>query len=64
SGPTAGRLLMTFEQVEGGTKVVFDAEFEARGLVKLGKPLWMSLGKRQWDRDLATLKRKMESHAL
>jgi len=64
SGPTAGRLLMTFEQVEGGTKVVFDAEFEARGLVKLAKPLWMKLGRRQWDRDLATLKSLMEARAL
>jgi uncharacterized protein YndB with AHSA1/START domain len=64
SGPTAGRLLMTFERVEGGTKVVFDTEFEAGGLVKLAKPLWMKIGRRQWDRDLATLKGLMEAGRL
>lgn len=64
SGPIQFESRMTFERVEGGTRINTKFEAEIGGFFKLAEPLVMSMGKRQLEGDLANLKDLMEAHAL
>lgn len=64
SGPIQFEVRMTFERVEGGTRINTKFEAEIGGFFKLAEPLVMSMGKRQLEGDLANLKDLMEAHAL
>jgi uncharacterized protein YndB with AHSA1/START domain len=54
----------TFEHVEGGTRINLKTEAEIGGFFKLAEPLVVSMGKRQFDGELANLKELMEAHAV
>ncbi|HKZ84410.1 MAG TPA: SRPBCC family protein [Anaerolineae bacterium] len=54
----------TFERVEGGTRINLKTEVEIGGFFKLAEPLVVSMGKRQFEGDLANLKDLMEAHAV
>ena len=64
SGPIQFEVRMTFERVEGGTRINTKFEAEIGGFFKLAEPLVMSMGKRQLEGDFANLKDLMEAHAL
>ena len=64
SGPIPFEGRMTFERVEGGTRINLKGEAEIGGFFKLAEPLVVSIGKRQLEADLANLKDLMEAHAL
>jgi uncharacterized membrane protein len=55
---------MTFESIEGGTRVNVRFEAEPGGFFKLAEPLVAKIGKRNIEADLAALKDLMEAHAL
>ncbi len=55
---------VTFERVEGGTRVTLTLVGEPGGFFKLAEPLLVSMLKRQYQADLANLKDLMEAHAL
>lgn len=50
-----------FEPVTEGTQVTFDWEVELSGLLKLTTPLFVPLAQRTLQRDLANLKRMLET---
>jgi uncharacterized protein YndB with AHSA1/START domain len=64
SGSPATRASATFQPVDGGTRVDFTVEAELTGVLRLAAPLVMTIGKRQWDRDLRNLKALMEAGTL
>ena len=64
SGPIQFESRMTFERVEGGTRINTKFEAEIGGFFKLAEPLVVSMGKRQLEGDFANLKDLMEAHAL
>ena len=64
SGPFPFRGTWIFEPVDGGTRVTVNAEAESGGFFKLAEPLFVSMGKRQLQGDLANLKDLMEGGAL
>jgi carbon monoxide dehydrogenase subunit G len=64
SGPFPVENRVTFERVEGGTRVNFTTVAEAGGFFKLAEPLLVSMVKRQFEADFTTLKDRMEAHAL
>jgi len=64
SGPFPIKASTTFEQIEGGTRVNTTAEAEPGGFFKLAEPLIMSMGKRQFQNDLDSLRDLMEANAL
>jgi len=64
SGPFPLESLMTFERVEGGTRVTVTGVGEPGGFFKLAWPLLVSMMKRGFEADLANLKNLMEAHAL
>ena len=64
SGPFPFESRTTFERVESGTKINLVAEAEIGGFFKLAEPLVVSMGKRQFEADLANLKDLMEAHAV
>jgi carbon monoxide dehydrogenase subunit G len=53
-----------FNSAEGGTRVNGRIEADPGGFFKLAEPLVASMGKRQIEADLSTLKDLMEAHAL
>lgn len=55
---------MTFESVDGGTRVNVRFEAEPGGFFRLAEPLVAKIGKRNIEGDLANLKDLMEAHAL
>ena len=55
---------MTFEKVDGGTRVNLIFEAEPGGFFKLAEPLFASMAKRNIEGELANLKDLMEAHAL
>jgi uncharacterized membrane protein len=55
---------MTFERVNGGTRVNLKFEAEPGGFFKLAEPLLASTVKRNIEGELANLKDLMEAHAL
>lgn len=64
SGPFPIKGSVTLEQIEGGTRVSTTVEVEPGGFFKLAEPLVISMGKRQFQSDLDTLKDLMEANAL
>ena len=60
--PVENRL--TFERLDGGTRVHFTTTGESGGFFKLAEPLLVRMGKRQFDADFANLKDLMESHTV
>jgi len=64
SGSIPFELWMTFERVNGSTRIDFKAEVEIGGFFKLAEPLVASMGKRQIEADFANLKDLMEAHAV
>ena len=57
-------ITLTFEPIEGGTRVDVDSTFRLRGLMRLVGPLFVGPYERGWDRGLANLKRMMEGGEL
>jgi uncharacterized protein YndB with AHSA1/START domain len=64
TGSPATRASATFHPVEGGTRIDFSVEAELTGPLRVVAPVVMTVGKRQWDRDLRKLKALMEAGAL
>ena len=64
SGPFPVQNRVTFERVEGGTRVTLTLVGEPGGFFKLAEPLLVSMLKRQFEADLANLKDLMEAHAV
>ena len=64
SGPFPVEWTVTFERVEGGTRVTLTGVVEPGGFFKLAEPLLVSIIKRRFEADLANLKDLMEAHAL
>ncbi len=62
--PFPVKVKMTFESVEGGTRVNLRLEGEPGGFFKLAQPLVANMAKRNIEGDLANLKDLMEAHAL
>ncbi|MFQ6089520.1 MAG: SRPBCC family protein [Candidatus Methanofastidiosia archaeon] len=61
SGPAPGEVSMSFESVEGGTKVSFAMDFEIGGLFKLAKPVVIRMTKKQVDDEVSNLKDLLEA---
>jgi uncharacterized protein YndB with AHSA1/START domain len=55
---------MTFERVDGGTRVNVRFEADPGGFFKLAEPLLASMAKRNIEGELANLKDLMDAHAL
>jgi uncharacterized membrane protein len=55
---------MTFENVDGGTRLNVKFEADPIGFFKLAEPLLASMAKRNIEGELANLKDLMEAHAL
>jgi uncharacterized membrane protein len=64
SGPFPMESLVTFEPVEGGTRVTGTLIGEPGGFFKLAEPVLVSRMKQQFEADLAKLKDMMEAYAL
>ena len=64
SGPFPVEGRVTFERVDGGTRVSGTLVGEPGGFFKLAEPLLVSMIKRQFEADLANLKGLLESHTL
>ncbi len=64
SGPVPVENRVTFERVDGGTRVTQHQVAEPGGFFKLAEPLLVRMIKRQFEADAANLKDLMESHAL
>jgi uncharacterized protein YndB with AHSA1/START domain len=64
SGPIPVEAQVTFERVNGGTRVTGTMVAEPGGFFKLAEPLLVSMAKRQFEADVANLKDLMEAHAL
>lgn len=64
SGPIPFRGSMTLEPVEAGTRVNATFKAEPGGFFKLAEPIFVRMGKRQLESDLANLKDLMEANAL
>jgi uncharacterized protein YndB with AHSA1/START domain len=61
SGPLQTTESITFENVEGGTKVTVAGEVEASGFIKLAEPVFARMAKRQLETDTSNLKDLMEA---
>jgi uncharacterized membrane protein len=64
SGPFPAESRVTFERVEGGTRVTNTLVAEPGGFFKLAEPLLVSMIKRQFEANMANLKDLMETHAV
>jgi uncharacterized membrane protein len=64
SGPVPAEARLSYEPLEGGTRLSFTLEAQPGGFFKLTEPLLKSLFKRQTEADLATLKDLMEAGVL
>ena len=54
--------MITFETVEGGTKVTVTAEVDGKGAFKAALPAIASVGKREMEANLGHLKELVEGH--
>ena len=52
---------ITFEPVEGGTKVTIVGEVEASGFIKMAEPVFARVAKRQFETDMSNLKDLLEA---
>ncbi len=57
-------ITLTFEPIEGGTRVNVESVFHLRGVMRAVGPLFVGPYERGWDRGLGTLKRMMEGGEL
>jgi uncharacterized protein YndB with AHSA1/START domain len=64
SGPFPIQATVTFEGVNGGTRVNATIEAEPGGFFKVAEPLIVSIAKRQFQSDFDNLKDLMEANAL
>lgn len=64
SGPMSFLVEMDFAEIPGGTRVDWAWSFFPRGPLKVGGPLIAAIFRRQFAKDLATLKAMMESGEL
>ncbi len=62
-GPVSFEQTATYEPVDGGTRLNFTMEGDAKGFFKLADPLLARMVKRQVQGDLGNLKDLMEEHA-
>jgi uncharacterized membrane protein len=63
SGPIPLEASMTFEAVEGGTKISVVGEADVGGLFKLAEPMVARSAQKQFDGDFARLKEILEAGA-
>jgi uncharacterized protein YndB with AHSA1/START domain len=63
-GPFPLRQRFTFTPEGQGTRVDLTIDVESKGFFKVAEPLFVALGKRQYESDLATLKDLMEAGVL
>ena len=63
SGPIPITGTTTFEEVEEGTKVTFEAEGDVSGLFKLAEPIVARTAQRQFEGNFLTLKDVLEAGA-
>jgi uncharacterized protein YndB with AHSA1/START domain len=63
SGSLQSTELITFESVDGGTKVTVAGEVEASGFIKMAEPLFARMAKRQLETDISNLKDILEAQA-
>ncbi len=63
SGPVPIVEIMSFDEVEGGTKVTIAGELDATGFFKLAEPILGGILKRQIEHDVVTLKDLVEAGA-
>lgn len=61
TGPIPFQGAYLFESVPGGTKFTFSAWAETKGISKLFDPIVNRMGRKQYERDLATLKTVLET---
>ena len=61
SGPVPIGAKLSFEPVDGGTRLTIRGELEAGGFFKLAEPLMARMAKRQVETDAQTLKDLLES---
>ncbi len=61
SGPVPINSRISFDPVDGGTKVTVTGELEAGGFFKLAEPLVARMARRQVETDVQTLKDLLES---
>jgi uncharacterized protein YndB with AHSA1/START domain len=64
SGPFPVQNRVTYEPIDGGTRVTFTSVAEPGGFFKLAEPVLVRMIKRQFEADFANLKDLMESHAV
>ena len=60
-GPIPFQGIYLFKAVPGGTKFTFTAWAETKGISKLFDPIVNRMGRKQYERDLATLKTVLEA---
>lgn len=60
-GPTSYEATLTFDSVEGGTRISYTIEGEARGVFKMAEPILGRIIQRQIETDFANLKDLLES---
>ncbi len=63
SGPVSSESTLGLESVDGGTKITWAGEADARGFFKLAEPILTRRIQRQWDSNLANLKDLLEARA-
>jgi len=61
SGPVPIKEHLSFEAVEGGTRVILTGEIEATGFFKLAAPILTRIVQRQVENDVGTLKDLLEA---
>ena len=64
SGPVPFTVRWELEPISGGTRVKVIAEAQPKGLIRFFGPLMMSIRKRQFERDLANMKKLIEDEIL
>ena len=62
--PFPATVTITFEPVDGGTRVSTTVEAEPGGFFNLAEPLLVTIARRQFQNDLDNLRDLMEAHAL
>jgi hypothetical protein len=64
SSNTPFEVTLSFEPVQGGTRVVVESIFHLKGLMRLVGPLFIPTYERGWEKGLVRLRSMMESGEL